>query len=47
MADEKGIFYITDRIKELIKVRRYQTAPAELEVLLAIDASSLVLVMRL
>jgi 4-coumarate--CoA ligase len=29
--DEEGNFYITDRIKELIKVRGYQVAPAELE----------------
>jgi 4-coumarate--CoA ligase len=32
--DEDGYFYITDRIKELIKVRGYQVAPAELEALL-------------
>lgn len=32
--DEDGFFYITDRIKELIKVRGYQVAPAELEELL-------------
>ena len=32
--DEDGFFYITDRIKELIKVRGYQVAPAELEALL-------------
>eukprot|EP00558_Chaetoceros_sp_UNC1202_P012238 CAMPEP_0197238398 /NCGR_PEP_ID=MMETSP1429-20130617/4864_1 /TAXON_ID=49237 /ORGANISM="Chaetoceros sp., Strain UNC1202" /LENGTH=551 /DNA_ID=CAMNT_0042697533 /DNA_START=151 /DNA_END=1806 /DNA_ORIENTATION=- len=32
--DEDGFFYITDRIKELIKVRAYQVAPAELEALL-------------
>ena len=32
--DEEGFFYITDRIKELIKVRGYQVAPAELEALL-------------
>ena len=32
--DEDGNFFITDRIKELIKVRGYQVAPAELEALL-------------
>eukprot|EP01083_Nonionella_stella_P027091 74522_1 len=32
--DEDGFFFITDRIKELIKVRGYQVAPAELEALL-------------
>jgi 4-coumarate--CoA ligase len=32
--DEDGYFYITDRIKELIKTRGYQVAPAELEALL-------------
>jgi 4-coumarate--CoA ligase len=32
--DEEGFFYITDRIKELIKVRGYPVAPAELEALL-------------
>jgi len=32
--DENGFFYITDRIKELIKVRGYQVPPAELEALL-------------
>jgi 4-coumarate--CoA ligase len=32
--DEEGFFFITDRIKELIKVRGYQVAPAELEALL-------------
>lgn len=32
--DEDGHFYITDRIKELIKVRGFQVAPAELEELL-------------
>ena len=32
--DEDGFFYITDRIKELIKVRGYQVAPAELEELI-------------
>lgn len=29
--DEEGKFYITDRAKELIKVKGYQVAPAELE----------------
>ena len=32
--DEDGYFFITDRIKELIKVRGYPVAPAELEALL-------------
>ena len=32
--DEDGFFYICDRIKELIKVRGYQVAPAELEELI-------------
>ena len=32
--DEDGFIYITDRVKELIKVRGYQVAPAELEALL-------------
>lgn len=32
--DEEGFFYITDRIKELIKVRGFPVAPAELEALL-------------
>mmetsp|Transcript_26866 Transcript_26866/g.57137 ORF Transcript_26866/g.57137 Transcript_26866/m.57137 type:complete len:209 (-) Transcript_26866:148-774(-) len=32
--DEDGFFYLTDRIKELIKVRGFQVAPAELEELL-------------
>jgi 4-coumarate--CoA ligase len=32
--DDDGYFFITDRIKELIKVRGYQVAPAELEALL-------------
>lgn len=32
--DEDGYFYITDRIKELIKVRGFPVAPAELEELL-------------
>lgn len=32
--DEDGFFYITGRIKELIKVRGYPVAPAELEPLL-------------
>lgn len=29
--DEEGYFYITDRIKELIKVKAFQVPPAELE----------------
>ena len=32
--DDKGLFYITDRLKELIKVKGFQVAPAELEALL-------------
>jgi acyl-coenzyme A synthetase/AMP-(fatty) acid ligase len=32
--DDDGYFYIADRFKELIKVRGYQVAPAELEALL-------------
>mmetsp|Transcript_55972 Transcript_55972/g.162173 ORF Transcript_55972/g.162173 Transcript_55972/m.162173 type:complete len:595 (-) Transcript_55972:181-1965(-) len=32
--DEEGFFYITDRMKELIKVRGFQVAPAELEAML-------------
>ena len=32
--DEEGRFYIVDRLKELIKVKGYQVAPAELEDLL-------------
>lgn len=32
--DEHGHFYITDRLKELIKVKGFQVAPAELEALL-------------
>ena len=33
-ADEDGCFYIVDRVKELIKYKAYQVAPAELEALL-------------
>ena len=32
--DEEGYFYIVDRLKELIKVKGFQVAPAELEALL-------------
>lgn len=32
--DENGYLYVTDRLKELIKVKGYQVAPAELEALL-------------
>jgi 4-coumarate--CoA ligase len=32
--DEEGYFFVTDRLKELIKVRGFQVAPAELEALL-------------
>lgn len=33
-SDEDGFFYIDDRLKELIKVRGFQVAPAELEELI-------------
>jgi acyl-CoA synthetase (AMP-forming)/AMP-acid ligase II len=33
-ADDDGCFYIVDRVKELIKYKGYQVAPAELEALL-------------
>lgn len=33
-VDEKGNFYIVDRLKELIKYKGFQVAPAELEALL-------------
>ncbi|HEU5437688.1 MAG TPA: AMP-binding protein [Ktedonobacterales bacterium] len=33
-ADEDGHFYIVDRVKELIKYKAFQVAPAELEALL-------------
>ena len=33
-ADADGDFYIVDRVKELIKYKSYQVAPAELEALL-------------
>ena len=33
-AGEDGWFYVTDRVKELIKYKAYQVAPAELEALL-------------
>ncbi|MEX0964196.1 MAG: AMP-binding protein [Pseudohongiellaceae bacterium] len=33
-ADDDGFFYIVDRVKELIKYKGYQVAPAELEALL-------------
>jgi len=36
-CDDDGYFYITDRIKELIKVRGFQVAPAELEELLLVS----------
>ena len=32
--DEEGYIYVVDRLKELIKVKGYQVAPAELEDLL-------------
>jgi acyl-CoA synthetase (AMP-forming)/AMP-acid ligase II len=33
-ADEEGYFYVVDRLKELIKYKGYQVAPAELEAVL-------------
>lgn len=33
--DQNGLFYITDRVKELIKYNGFQVAPAELESILA------------
>jgi len=33
-ADKEGFFYIVDRVKELIKYKGFQVAPAELEALL-------------
>ncbi|KAI6211564.1 4-coumarate--CoA ligase 3 [Aphelenchoides besseyi] len=33
-VDDAGLIYVVDRIKELIKVKGYQVAPAELEALL-------------
>jgi acyl-CoA synthetase (AMP-forming)/AMP-acid ligase II len=33
-VDEEGYYYIVDRVKELIKYKGYQVAPAELEALL-------------
>lgn len=33
-ADDEGYFFIVDRVKELIKYKAYQVAPAELEALL-------------
>jgi len=33
-ADEEGNFYIRDRVKELIKYKGYQVAPAEIEAVL-------------
>lgn len=33
-VDDEGYFYIVDRVKELIKYKGYQVAPAELEALL-------------
>ena len=35
-VDEKGNFYITDRVKELIKYKGFPVAPAELEGVLAV-----------
>ena len=33
-VDEEGYFYVVDRLKELIKYKGYQVAPAELEAVL-------------
>ena len=33
-VDERGVYYIVDRLKELIKYKGYQVAPAELEAIL-------------
>jgi acyl-CoA synthetase (AMP-forming)/AMP-acid ligase II len=33
-VDDEGYFYIVDRVKELIKYKGYQVAPAELEAIL-------------
>jgi acyl-CoA synthetase (AMP-forming)/AMP-acid ligase II len=33
-VDEKGLYYVTDRLKELLKWKGSQVAPAELEALL-------------
>jgi acyl-CoA synthetase (AMP-forming)/AMP-acid ligase II len=33
-GDEEGMFFIVDRLKELIKYKGFQVAPAELEALL-------------
>jgi len=38
VADEDGHFFIVDRLKELIKVKGFQVAPAELEALLITNA---------
>jgi acyl-CoA synthetase (AMP-forming)/AMP-acid ligase II len=39
LVDEDGYLYIVDRIKELIKYKGYQVAPAELEAVLATHPS--------
>ena len=36
-VDEEGRYYVVDRVKELIKVKGFQVAPAELEALLLSD----------
>ena len=45
-ADEDGYFFIVDRVKELIKYKAYQVAPAELEAILvaheAIDDAAVI-----
>ena len=39
-ADDEGYFYIVDRVKELIKYKGFQVAPAELEALLVTHPAS-------
>ena len=34
LYDEQGFFFVVDRLKELIKYKAYQVAPAELEALI-------------
>lgn len=40
-VDKRGLFYVTERMKELIKVRGFQVAPAELEGVLTSHADIL------
>jgi 4-coumarate--CoA ligase len=39
MVDDEGYYYIVDRLKELIKYKGFQVAPAELEALLVTHPS--------